>query len=160
MKRIVLMLASIAIFVAVSYAQDYLVYTVKGDVIYKSGASVVKVEPGMKLNAKVQITIPADSRLIVLNEASKKLYTIKVETVDLLENLVKKQGNSTQQLTESYLAFIKQKITDSGNPKDKNHMQSAGTSYRDADSLLLKTLVPDEQVDTTKKTEVKKEEKK
>lgn len=160
MKRLLLTLFIILASLGVLSAQDYQVYTVKGDVAFKEGEKVVKVETGMVLGAKTVLVIPADARLVVLCETSKELSTIKVEATDTLENLVKKQGNTTQQLTESYLAFIKQKITDSGNPQDKNYKQSAGTSYRETDSLLLKTLVHDEPVDTTKKDIVICKEKK
>lgn len=160
MKKILLVLFFFTSSLSLLFAQDYLVYTVKGDVVSKDGEKVVKVETGMILGAKTVLVIPAEARLVVFCETSKELSTIKVEATDVLENLVNKQGNTTQQLTESYLAFIKQKITDSGNPQDKNYKQSAGTSYRETDSLLLKTLVHDEPVDTTKKDKGVCEEKK
>lgn len=131
------------------YSQDFQVYTSKGNITVKNGDKNELVVPGMILKSTSVITIPSEARLVVLYETNKELYTVKNPTTDQLGNLIKKDGNTMQQLTESYLAFIKQKITDSGNPKDKNYKQSAGTSYRDADSLLLKALVQDEKTDTT-----------
>ena len=131
-------------------AQDFLVYTAKGEITVKNGDKSDKVVPGMVLQATSVLTIPAEARLVILYEKNKELYTVKNPTTDQLGNLIKKDGNTTQQLTESYLAFIKQKITDSGNPKDKNYKQTAATSYRETDSLLLKVLVPETPVDSTK----------
>lgn len=151
MKRFLVTLFILTISLEVLSAQDYQVYTVRGDVAFKEGEKLVKVAPKMVLGAKTVLIIPAESRLVLLCETSKELFTIKVKATGTIENLLKKQGNTTQQLTESYLAFIKQKITDTGNSKEKNYKQSAGTSYRETDSLLLKTLVPQNPIDTTKK---------
>lgn len=143
----------------ITTAQDFQVYTSKGDITVKNGNTIEKVVPGMILKSTSVITIPEESRLVVLFEKEKQLYTLKNPITEQLGNIIKSNGVTTQQLTESYLAFVKQKITDTGNPKDKNYKQSAGTSYRDADSLLLKVLVPGEAVDTTKKMSTPNENK-
>ncbi len=150
MKRIVILF--LLLLPAVSFAQDFQVYSVKGAVTVKNGASPESVTPGMTLKANSLLDIPADARIVVLLESKKELHTLKGPAVDQVGNLVKKEGHSTQQLTESYLAFIKQKMTDSGSQKDRNYKQSAGTSYRETDSLLMQVLVPiQESVDSTKK---------
>lgn len=131
-------------------AQEFRVYTVKGSVTVKKGNGQENVVPGMILNSSDVLTLSVDGRLVVLSETDKALHTIKNPSTDYLGTLMKKEGNTTQRLTESYLAFIKQKIADSGNPKDKNYKQSAGTSYRETDSMLLQVLVP-ESADTTRK---------
>jgi len=145
-----LLLASISVLLCSHscFAQSFQVYTTKGDITVKSNKGLEKVLPGMALNASDIISIPIEGRVVILCEQDKRLYTIKNPATDKLEKLIQTEGNTTQQLTESYLQFVKQKITDSGKPMDKNYKQAAGTSYRDADSLLLKALVPEEKADT------------
>lgn len=133
------------------YAQDFQVYSSKGEVSVKKGDTVELVGPGMLLKPSSIITIPDGARLVILNEKEKKLLTLKNPTTDQLGNIIKSSEVSSQNLSESYLAFVKQKITDSGNPKDKNFKQTAGTSYRETDSLLVKVLIPNTPSDTTKK---------
>lgn len=90
MKKILLVLFFFTSSLSLLFAQDYLVYTVKGDVVSKDGEKVVKVETGMILGAKTVLVIPAEARLVVFCETSKELSTIKVEATDVLENLVNK----------------------------------------------------------------------
>ena len=150
MKRIVVLL--LLLVPAVCFAQEFQVYSVKGAVAVKNGASPDAVIPGIALKSNSVIDIPADARLVVLLESKKELHILKGPAVDQVGNLVKKEGHSTQHLTESYLAFIKQKITDSGSLKDRNYKQSAGVSYRETDSLLMQVLVPvQESADSTKR---------
>lgn len=121
----------------VSAAQNYLVYTVKGNI--KSDNSV-NVVPGMTLRADTRLSVPAESRIVILCESTKELHTIKTECSGSVKDLIKSTGNSTQQLTESYLAFIKQKIAGNDKVQETTYMQRTGTSYRDADSTLLNKL--------------------
>ena len=139
-------------------AQTYQVYSVKGDIVLEQGGKKEKVIPGMKLLAGSVLTIPEQSRLVVLDESKKELYTVKIAANDELGKLIVTNGNTTQQLTDSYMAFIKQKITDSGDPKEKNYKQSAATSYRETDSLLLKILVPKDNTDSTQVKNVDKKQ--
>lgn len=153
MKRIIFALLFL-ISACILQAQNYQVYTVKGEVTVKNGASKEAVEPGMILTQSSILDIPADARIVVLLESKKELHTIKGPAADQLGNIITSESHSTQQLTESYLAFIKQKITDTGASKDKNFKQSAGTSYREADSLLIQQLIP---ADTSATSNRKKE---
>lgn len=125
-------------------AQDYQVYNVKGNVTVQRGQNQEPVNQGAFLSPTSILTIAEGARIVVLNEAKKELHTIKTPGSGTLSSFIISGNAPTQQLTESYLAFIKQKITDSGAPKDKNYKQSAGTSYRETDSLLMKAIVTDQ----------------
>ena len=70
------------------------------------------------------------------------MYTLKNPANRSLGDIIKSEDNATQQLTDSYLTFIKQKITGVNKNQDRNHMQAAGTSYRGEDSLLINVLPP------------------
>lgn len=125
-------------------AQDYLVYTVKGDVSVNNGGKTETVTRGMGLARSSVLTLSEGAKLVILSESENKLYSVKDVTGGKLSDLVKKDAGSAQQLTESYLAYIKKKITDSGDPKDKDYKQAAGTSYRETDSLLVDVIAPQE----------------
>ena len=146
MKKIII--ASLLIFIcgSVCSAQDFLVYTVKGDITVYRGSKIEKIVSGMTLKSNDIINIPAESRLVILNESSKELHTIKAASNGQLSKLIVGEGNTKQQLTDSYLSFIKQKITGANSQQDKNYMQAAGTSYRDVDSTISNILVPTESI--------------
>ena len=129
-----------------SNSQTYQVYSVKGDV--KTSKGIVK--KGDKIAGTAVVVVAANCRLVILSEADKKLYIVKVAGKGTLAEMVKKSTTTSQQLSDSYLAFVKSKITGTENT-DKNHMQSAGTAYRETDSLLQNVLVPVEKVDTIRK---------
>ena len=130
----------------VANAQSYQVYSVKGDVRTSKGA----VKKGDKITGSTIITVAAEDRLVVLSETDKRLYTVKSAGKRPLAELVKSPTTSAQQLSDSYLAFVKKKIMGTENT-DKNYMQSAGTSFRETDSLLQNVLVPEEKADTIRK---------
>lgn len=144
--RLLIVLMLFAFNAIVANAQSYQVYSVKGNV--KTAKGVVK--KGDKIAGNTAVTVAVDCRLVLLSEADKKLYTVKVAGKGTLAELVKSSTTTSQTLTDSYLAFVKKKISGEDNT-DKNHMQSAGTSYRETDSLLMNVLIPEEKVDTIKK---------
>ena len=127
-------------------AQTFQVYAVKGEVKCNDGQNETVVAVGMMIPPTAEVTVPEGCRLVVLNEADKQLHTIKTTSSGPITELLKQENVSVQQLTDSYLIYIKSKRTDSGDSKDRNYRQSAGTSYRDPDSLLLQTLFPEDTI--------------
>lgn len=142
MKRIFATIVFIFICATFCFAQDFLVYTVKGNITIAKGKLIEKVTPGMIIKPTERLNIPAESRLVVLNESSKTLHTIKVSGNYTLSELINNSNNTKQELTDSYLTFIKQKVSGINDKKDKNYMQAAGTSYRGEDSLHINIIVP------------------
>lgn len=143
MKRLIAIITLTLISATFCLAQDFLVYTVKGNITITKGNNIEKVVPGMTLKSTDKVNIPAESRLVILNESSKSLHTIKVSGNDILSKLLDNSNNTKQELTDSYLTFIKQKVSGIDDKKDKNYMQAAGTSYRDVnDSTIVNILIP------------------
>ena len=128
MKKQILLLIALLCACPV-FSQTYLVYTVKGDVTSKKGSTVASVKPGDELSGKAVVTIPADGRMVIVNEAGQELYTVK-EGIGALSALVSAENCRPQAVTASYLAFIREKATSGKKVKDVNYMQLAGTSYR------------------------------
>lgn len=144
MKRLIAIITLTLISATFCLAQDFLVYTVKGNITITKGNNIEKVVPGMTLKSTDKVNIPAESRLVILNESSKSLHTIKISGNDILNKLLDNSNNTKQELTDSYLTFIKQKVSGINDKKDKNYMQAAGTSYRGEDSLLINIVNPAE----------------
>lgn len=131
----------LSLFALNSFAQNYMVYITKGNIISKQH-KIVKV--GTVISTKDFIIIEKNSRLVLLSEEEKRLYTISSECSGELETLLKKKECSIRNLADTYLRFIKNKIRNSKNIEDKNYMQSAGTAYRETDSINMKLLIDEE----------------
>ena len=111
------------------FAQSYLVYTVKGDIVSKDKAKAAQILPGDHLTDKTVLTVSPDGRLTVIDEKSETLYTIK-EGIGTVPALISSQMIKSRAVTSSFLAFVKEKISTKNNPKDVNYMQTAGVTYR------------------------------
>lgn len=108
-------------------AQTYLVYTVKGDVVTKA----TRISPGDKVTSKTVLTIPSDGRLTIIDEKTEEMFTLK-EGIGTVPSLAESQSVKSRVVTASFMAFVKEKMTTKGNPKDVNYMQAAGVTYRGA----------------------------
>lgn len=146
MKKLLFILITFAAFGLSCSAQTFQVYAVKGEVKCNNGQSETVVAVGMMIPPTAKVTVPEGGRLVVLNEADKQLRTIKTAASGPITELLKQESVSVQQLTDSYLTYIKSKMTESDDPKDRNYRQSAGTAYRDPDSLLLQMLFPEDTI--------------
>ena len=125
-------------------AQTYIVYIATGDVTVMTNGQSQPLQKGQELNEQSVVSILQGGQVVLLNKAERKLYTIKSEGKGKLSTLLSVQGNKSQDLTEAYVSYISEKIKSDRETNQKNYMQSAGSSYRDADSTLLQTLYPDD----------------
>jgi len=125
----------------VANAQQYKVYSVAGTVTVDGKAVVAK----QVLTSKSVLSISKGGKIILFDSTNNKLTTLKSEGKGNIATLVKMEGNSEKAISGSYLSFITQKMT-SEDKKDNTYMQSAGSAYRDADSLLLDAIVPNDSV--------------
>lgn len=155
MKKKLLLLFFISVIGLSSLAQEYQVYSVKGEVTCGEGQNTIPAMVGMGIDTSTFITIPEGGRLVVLDESKKELYTMKNAVSGKMADVIQKEENSVQQLTDSYLTYIKSKMKDDGSPKDRNYRQSAASSYRDPDSLLLELLFHNVELDSTRKDTIR-----
>ena len=140
LKQLIIILIALFAQGILCSAQNVQIYSVKGDVKCSNGQDETVATVGMMIPPTTKVTVSEGGRLVVLNEADKQLHTIKKAVSGIIAELLKQEDVTVQQLTDSYLTYIKSKITDSGAPKDRNYRQSAGTAYRDPDSLLLQSI--------------------
>lgn len=125
----------------IANAQQYKVYSVSGDVSADGKAVVAK----QTLTSKTILSLGKGGKIVLFDGTNNKLTTLKSEGKGNIATLVKMAGNSEKAISGSYLSFITQKMT-SEDKKDNTYMQSAGSAYRDADSLLLDSIVPNDSV--------------
>ena len=131
----------------VGFAQEYLVYSVNGTVEFKTTNGVQSVKSGMKLTPNHMIAIANNARVVLLCEQNKELVTLTGPIRGKIEEFVAGQASKKQKVSDSYIAFIRNKVL--GNDQNSStYKQSAATSYRDDDSLIFKvqnyqdTLIP------------------
>lgn len=111
-------------------AQEYVIYTIHGEVILTTKGKSLKLTPGEKLGDGSVLTVGDNSKITILNENSKKIFTIKTPGTGTVSSFVTNTENKINKVSNDYIEFIKKKITSEDNGKDINYMQSAGTSYR------------------------------
>ncbi|MBO7052355.1 MAG: hypothetical protein J6W24_06800 [Prevotella sp.] len=121
-----------------SYAQQYKVYSVAGNVTV-DGKSVVAKQI---LTSKSILSISKGGRIILFDSSSNKLTTLKNEGKGNVASHLKIAGNSEKIISGSYLSFIAQKMT-SEDKKGSTYMQTAGSAYRDTDNLFRDSISKD-----------------
>jgi hypothetical protein len=106
-------------------------------------------KPGMALNIDDYITLKNNARIVILSEKEKRLYTIKTAGQGRLKDFFEKKDNSFRKITDQYIVFLKNKISNSDKTLDKNHMQSAASSYREDDSTCVDIIISNAERDST-----------
>lgn len=138
MKQFFLFLTAL-FFCVVCQAQQYKVYSVVGTV--KTNGK--HIQRGMLIKENCPITISENSKIIVLNENAKEMITLSTPTSGQLKDIIGATPNR-KKLSDSYFQYVLKKMTEDDSPRDKNIMQSAATSYRDADSVMMNICCPEE----------------
>ena len=128
-------------------SQNYIVHTVRGTVTVNK---LQEVKPGMTLQADDNVMVDKDSRIVILSEKEKRLYTINGPGHSSLKQLFGQKDNSFRIITDSYIAFLKTKLTKPDKVVDKNYMQSAASSYREEDSTFVDIIISNAECDSTK----------
>lgn len=134
MKHI-LFIILLALFTVTASAQTYHVYSVLGKVTSTVGGTPKNVTPKMTLSAATSLTVADASRIVLINEQTKQMCTIKGAAKGTVKQLLGGKTASVKTVSPQYIAVLMKKS--SGNTSRSAYMQSAATSYRDLDSLLV-----------------------
>lgn len=134
MKHI-LFIILLALFTVTVSAQTYHVYSVLGKVTSTVGGTSKNVTPKMTLSAATSLTVADASRIVLINEQAKQMCTIKGAAKGTVKQLLGGKTASVKTVSPQYIAVLMKKS--SGNTSRSAYMQSAATSYRDLDSLLV-----------------------
>lgn len=134
MKHILFIIMLTLFSVSVS-AQTYHVYTVSGKVTSTVGGKSKNVTPKMTLTATTNLTVADASRIVLINEQAKQMCTIKGAAKGTVKQLLSGKTASVKIVSPQYIAVLMKKSSD--NTSRSAYMQSAATSFRDLDSLLI-----------------------
>lgn len=128
-------------------SQNYIVYSVRGIVIVNK---IKEVKPGMTLLADDKVEVGKNSRIVILSENDKRLYTIKSPGQGSLKEFFTNKDNSFRKITVTYMDYLKKKLSNPNKVDDKNYMQSAASSYREDDSTLVEIIISNAECDSTR----------
>lgn len=131
-----LILVFLAFCVSSLYAQKIIVYSVMGNVTEIKNGSKNKVLVKAQLAQQSYIIVESSSRIILLDDATKEMYTINGKIEGKLCQMMKSNNVVKKKLSPQYFSVLMKKLS-STNSRN-TYMQSAATSFRDTDELLEK----------------------
>lgn len=134
MKKILIIIFVVCI-LPTMFAQNYIVFRVNGDVLYNKQ----QLEVGENVSSSIEILIDKDSELMLIDENNNKVITIKGYKEGKLIDVLNTNDVTLKDVTSKYVSYIKQKLSNKDN--DRNYMQSAGTTYRETDSIAKQRLL-------------------
>lgn len=118
-------------------AQKYIVYSVSGNISEMKAGSSIKILPKKRLNENSFLNISQLSRIVIINENDKVMYTISGKSEGTVRQLLKTgKSVAAKKLSPQYYAILLNKLS---NTNTRNtYMQSAATSFRDGDKIIEK----------------------
>lgn len=117
-------------------AQNIIVYSVIGSVTECKNNVRNKVLPKTKLSVTSHIVMEASSRIVMLDEINKEMYTIKGAADGKIDQLLTNNNVLRKKLTPQYFSLLMNKL--SSTVSRNTYMQSAATSFRDTEELMEK----------------------
>lgn len=118
-----------------SPAQKYIVYSVSGNVFEKNSGSSDKILPKKHLKENSILCISQLSRIVIINENDKVMYTITGKAEGTISQLFKSgKSVAAKKLTPQYCTILLNKLSNS--TTRNTYMQSAATSFRDGEQII------------------------
>lgn len=118
------------------FAQKMVVYSVMGKVTEKSAGKECKLLPKTNLSLMSYIVMEGSSRIVLLDEIKKEMYTLKGAAEGKVCLLLKGNTVVKKKLPPQYFSVLMNKL--SGAVSRNAYMQSAATSFREAEELMEK----------------------
>lgn len=115
-------------------AQKIIVYSVMGTVTENNIGNKSKVLPKAKLSLTSHIVMDGSSRIVLLDDVNKEMYTIKGAADGKIDLLLKSDKAVKKKLSSQYISVLMNKLT--GTISRNAYMQSAATSFRDTEVLM------------------------
>lgn len=135
MKKLLILIVCFFLPVSVVVAQNYIVFRTNGHVVINEK----QVNAGDAITSQTELCIDKDCELMLIDEENNKMVTIKGPVDGKIIDVLKTTKVSLKDITSKYVSYMKQKLNNKNN--DKNYMQSAGTSYRETDSIAKTNLL-------------------
>lgn len=139
-KTLMLMLLFLTASAIDSAAQDYDVYSVRGEVKLIRGRSKSPIKLRDKITDEQIVSIPQSGMIMLLDKTGKKLYTINRPCTGKVKTLLTEDKASVKNLSNQYLKYLLAQLKGKGSIMTETaYMQRTASAYRDADSLLIAT---------------------
>lgn len=147
------------LFVSVAaYGQTYYVYSVSGKVTESATGKSKSVTPKMTITDATNLSITDGSRIVLVNEAKKQMCTVRGAAKGTVKQLLAGKSASIKTVSPQYIAVLMKKSSGATSNRSA-YMQSAATSFRDLDSLLIQSdsiMRPTDSLKTKKDTVILK----
>lgn len=130
----------LAAFAVETAAQEYDVYSVRGEVKLIAGRAKQPVKLRDKITDTHIVSIPQSGMIMLLDKEGKKLYTINKPCTGKVKALLTGDKVSVKTLSNQYLKYLLAQLRGKGSIMTETaYMQRTASAYRDADSLLIAT---------------------
>lgn len=134
-KLLIIMLLLVS---ATAYGQTYYVYSVSGKVTENATGKSKSVTPKMTITDVTNLSVADGSRIVLVNEAKKQMYTVRGTAKGTVKQLLAGKSASIKTVSPQYIAVLMKKSSGATSNRS-SYMQSAATSFRDLDSLLIQS---------------------
>ncbi len=106
--------AILALVTNVAVGQNYIVYSMKGNVEDVSKVKARKVRLRDNVLPSTMLNIPAGGCVVLFDEAKDSQYTLKVPGRAKVSEMIGDRKNSVSKLTGDFLAYVKEQISSGG----------------------------------------------
>ncbi|MGM9694676.1 MAG: hypothetical protein ACI3YC_06675 [Alloprevotella sp.] len=146
MKKILTLLFLGVLFACpVLQAQTYTVFSLRGDVKIVKGKSSSGVKLRAELTPETVLSVPTAGRIILLDQAGSKLYTISRPCQGSIKDLIAHDGQvQVKSLSKQYLSYIIRQMSGKGVIETRTcYMDRTASVYRgeEEDSAAVDTTV-------------------
>lgn len=113
-------------------AQDYTVFSVRGNVRATVGKQCKEVKPRLELSGSSRVTIPNAGKLVLLAKKGNKLYTISKPCCGTLSALLADTQRSTvKELSDTYRNYLLKHLSGKGLLETQTaYMDKTASAYR------------------------------
>lgn len=135
MKHLLSTLFLFIAFAIASNAQSYSVFSVRGDVRVVKGKATAPIKLRQELEAQSRVAIPSTGKLILLDKANSKLYTINKPYSGTIANLLADDARcSMKNLSRQYLRYLVNQMAGKGVIETRTcYMDRTASAYRDVE---------------------------
>lgn len=137
MKKSLIAIFFLLMFIYSSRAQEYVVYDVTGNVTYLVKKEKKAVSVRQKFKDKDVLFIPSKGSIRLFDKEQKKLFTLSGKTTGSIKSIIASPHGTEKSLSEKFFAYIIKNL--SGNLVTKTCETEHGTNiFRDdLDSLFI-----------------------
>lgn len=100
--------------------KDYYVYSVEGSVKQKINKTTSVLNVQQTLSKSTVVTIGKGARLVVIDSVNSKQHTITTPGTATITNFVNRKGNTTKNLSKTYLAYLLKQIHENRTRKPRS----------------------------------------